>query len=358
MKNGAKTRYILSSRVALLEVLKKVVAGPAQGPVCCLMDRLDECSVDATRWLLARLRSMVDGPQTRTASHHHLKLILGSREVPSLEGSPCLRLEEAKSDIALVARVINSKMEKHSIFQILNPDFVAEVKDTLQQRYDGIFLWVRFAIDELVQVDGGPGIPERASSVSFTTYAMHFWAEHARDIVQYSSAILGVDRPFFQNYYTRLVRRRWWVEFTDDGNAGDELGMHMDYGGTPLHVYTALGMLLWVEKLLSESDFKAQIDQIDANSFTALHHASRSSSEESRMPRAQVLVAHGASSTKAMPAMSYIYRISKFILGTKHMNTILPSSWVPLMLPNSLLTWGSIPMPVMSTARLPCFTRR
>ncbi|KAL9565303.1 hypothetical protein ACKAV7_010663 [Fusarium commune] len=152
MKNEAKTRYILSSRVALLEVLKKVVTGPARGPVCCLMDRLDECSVDATRWLLARLRSMVDGPQTRTASHHHLKLTLGSREVPGLEGSPCLRLEEAKSDIALVARVINSKMEKHSIFQNLNPDFVAEVKDTLRQRYDGIFLWVRFAIDELVQV--------------------------------------------------------------------------------------------------------------------------------------------------------------------------------------------------------------
>ncbi|KAI7765376.1 hypothetical protein LZL87_007127 [Fusarium oxysporum] len=329
----AKTRYILSSRVALLEVLKKVVTGPARGPVCCLMDRLDECSVDATRWLLARLRSMVDGPQTRTASHHHLKLTLGSREVPGLEGSPCLRLEEAKSDIALVARVINSKMEKHSIFQNLNPDFVAEVKDTLRQRYDGIFLWVRFAIDELVQVktetemceilrgipialgslytrtlahvkpqyqqkasrllcwvtqvDGGPGIPERASSFSFTTHAMHFWAEHARDIVQYSSAIFGVDRPFFQNDDTRLVRRRWWVEFTDDGSAGDELGMHMDYGGTPLHVYTALGMLLWVEKLLSESYCKAQVDQIDANSFTALQHASRSSSEESRMPRAQ-----------------------------------------------------------------------
>ncbi|KAL9565302.1 hypothetical protein ACKAV7_010662 [Fusarium commune] len=114
---------------------------------------------------------------------------------------------------------------------------------------------------------------------------MHFWAEHARDIVQYSSAIFGVDRPFFQNDDTRLVRRRWWVEFTDDGNAGDELEVllrHDAYINAPskagqhiLHTVaqspgTADYRIQLTAKLLQHG---AYADAVDSSGNPALHTA-------------------------------------------------------------------------------------
>lgn len=152
---GERTKRALSSRGDLWAMFANIIKDPRLGPVLGLIDGLDECNRDSTRWLLNNLRRVFDKESTsRLLPSNPFRISIVSRDMPGLRSYPRLNLETKRGVIGEdVARVIDAKMKEHELFSELDHDFIKEVKKTLRDRSDGTFLWVGFAIQELLSVE-------------------------------------------------------------------------------------------------------------------------------------------------------------------------------------------------------------
>ncbi|KAF5006657.1 hypothetical protein FDECE_6991 [Fusarium decemcellulare] len=131
-----RTGHTLASREDLWTIFIDIVRDPEVGPILCLIDGLDECNQEAIRWLLKSVHAIFDkGSQSTLSPPNPFKLLI-------------------TNSIALdVVRVINAKIQEHDIFSELGHEFINEVKETLEKRSGGTFLWVGFAIRELLSAE-------------------------------------------------------------------------------------------------------------------------------------------------------------------------------------------------------------
>ncbi|KAL2687750.1 hypothetical protein Neosp_005314 [[Neocosmospora] mangrovei] len=152
---GERTKRTLSSRGDLWAMFASILMDPRLGPVLGLIDGLDECHRDSTRWLLNNLRQVFNKESRSRLPHHNpFRLAIVSRDMVGLRSFPRLNLETKTDAIASdVKRVIVAKIKEHDLFFELDFDFISEVKMTLWHRSDGTFLWVGFAIQELLSVE-------------------------------------------------------------------------------------------------------------------------------------------------------------------------------------------------------------
>ncbi|KAM5375189.1 hypothetical protein ACJZ2D_006141 [Fusarium nematophilum] len=143
------------SRVDLWDIFKDMTRDPNLGPVLCLIDGLDECHKDSTRWLLDKLRLIFDKEsQSLIIPSSPFKLLMVSRNITGLHRYDRVDLERRTSETAQdVARVIDARIKEHDLFSELDEDFKDEIKTTLQERSDETFLWVGFAIQELLRAE-------------------------------------------------------------------------------------------------------------------------------------------------------------------------------------------------------------
>ncbi|RTE78641.1 hypothetical protein BHE90_006875 [Fusarium euwallaceae] len=150
-----RTKRTLSSRGDLWAMFTSMLKDPKLGPVLGLIDGLDECQRDSTRWLLNNLRQVFDkGSRSTLSPRNPFKLAIVSRDMVGLRSFPQLNLETKTDAIARdVYRVIDAKMKEHDLFSELDDGFIKEVKTALWDHSDGTFLWVGFAIQELLSVE-------------------------------------------------------------------------------------------------------------------------------------------------------------------------------------------------------------
>jgi hypothetical protein len=136
----------------LWAIFKKLIQDPELGAMLCVMDGLDESDKEATQLLLPRLVDLLS-PASSSSLSTTFKLIVVSRDISGLEDCTRVKLdpdnnESVQSDIkkfiSIRVRDLSKVVGSHHECEI-------EVQTTLLERAEGTFLWVGFAIHELMQ---------------------------------------------------------------------------------------------------------------------------------------------------------------------------------------------------------------
>jgi ankyrin repeat protein len=148
-----RTQQTLLSLETLWIIFTKLVADTALGTMFCVIDGLDECDESATRVLLPRIVGLLTANVSSTTGMFKLAVI--SREIHALRGCSCSRIKldpdnDAKvdSDIELF---VSTRVQELSGIEGFNNDFRSFVQESLVERAEGTFLWVGFAMYELLQ---------------------------------------------------------------------------------------------------------------------------------------------------------------------------------------------------------------
>jgi ankyrin repeat protein len=136
----------------LWAIFKKLVQDPELGTMFCVLDGLDECDKKATQILLRRLVDMLC-PTSSSLLSTTFKLIVVSRDIPGLEDCTRIKLDPDNNES------VHGDIEKFISVRVRDlPKIVGsrheceiEVQDTLLERAEGTFLWVGFAMYELMQ---------------------------------------------------------------------------------------------------------------------------------------------------------------------------------------------------------------
>lgn len=146
-----RTQQTLSSLETLWLMFSKLVADTELGTTYCVLDGLDECDQTGLRALLPRLANVVS-PRIPSPSATGLRLAIISRDMPRLQRCATVKLdpdynEKVISDIELFVSV---RLDELSIIEGFDEIRMA-VQKTLRGRAEGTFLWVGFAMYELLQ---------------------------------------------------------------------------------------------------------------------------------------------------------------------------------------------------------------
>tara|TARA_R110002003_G_scaffold1184_5_gene22605 strand:+ start:12133 stop:14583 length:2451 start_codon:yes stop_codon:yes gene_type:complete len=147
-----RTEQTLSSLETLWIIFSRLVADAELGTMFCVLDGLDECEEGTLRVLLARLVSL-PAAGAPSSTKGAFKLAIVSRDMPGLHSCPRVRLdpdndEKVVRDIELF---VFARVTELSRIEGFNDDFRASVQTALLARADGTFLWVGFAMHELLQ---------------------------------------------------------------------------------------------------------------------------------------------------------------------------------------------------------------
>ncbi|KAL6918471.1 hypothetical protein FSST1_009966 [Fusarium sambucinum] len=152
MGTKERMRHTLSSRGDLWEIFTHMISDPELGPIVCLIDGLDECAQDAISWLLQNLRQIFgDKTQSRIHPGSSVKLAIVSRPMAGLSGYRRVDLENiSESTTQDIIQVIDARIKEQQLFSELDESFEEDIKNTLKEKAQGTFLWVGFAIRELL----------------------------------------------------------------------------------------------------------------------------------------------------------------------------------------------------------------
>jgi hypothetical protein len=147
-----RTQQTLSSLETLWIIFTRLVADAELGTMFCVLDGLDECEEGTLRVLLPRLVSL-PAAGAPSSTKGAFKLAIVSRDIPGLHSCPRVRLdpdndEEVVRDIELF---VFARVTELSRIEGFNDDFRAYLQTALLARADGTFLWVGFAMHELLQ---------------------------------------------------------------------------------------------------------------------------------------------------------------------------------------------------------------
>lgn len=148
LDNPNRSRYILGSPEALWVIFMKVVQDNRLGKTYCVLDGLDELVDQSRMWLIKKLVSMA-----RSAGTVSLKLVIVSRYIQRLNNLARVDLDSEKQgsidqDIQLV---INDRVEELAELHSFSRNFRQMVERTLTRQTENTFLWVGFAMIELME---------------------------------------------------------------------------------------------------------------------------------------------------------------------------------------------------------------
>ncbi|PZD29773.1 hypothetical protein A1F96_04897, partial [Pyrenophora tritici-repentis] len=146
------TQQTLSSVEALWLIFRKLIVDAELGTMFCVLDGLDECEQSTLGELLPRLVGLLAGG-TPSSSKGTFKLAIISRDVLSLQGYTRIRLDpdNNKKVVSDIKRFVSERVKELSKIEGFNDDFRASVQASLLKRAEGTFLWVGFAVYELLQ---------------------------------------------------------------------------------------------------------------------------------------------------------------------------------------------------------------
>ncbi|KAH0424528.1 pfs domain-containing protein [Colletotrichum camelliae] len=155
MGTADRARCTLGCPATLWQIFLDVLADPSLGPLVFLLDGLDECKEDSTRWLVRNLKTIF-GPSGRALhpTPNTFKIIVVSREIVGLLGFLRLDLESKAHSIASdVHEVIEAKVKTHPAYSSFDKTFWDDVVCTIQQHCDGTFLWAGFVLNEIMEMN-------------------------------------------------------------------------------------------------------------------------------------------------------------------------------------------------------------
>ncbi|KAH7069998.1 NACHT and ankyrin domain protein [Paraphoma chrysanthemicola] len=137
-----RTAQTLSSLDSLWIIFTRSIDDPEFPPTRCVIDGLDECDKETRRQLIAKLLNLYDTTDpkpTHPAFPTKLSLAVISRTILELRGCTEIKIDpdnnQSTTDDGMTAEVRN------------------HVESTLRARAQGTFLWVGFAMHELLQQD-------------------------------------------------------------------------------------------------------------------------------------------------------------------------------------------------------------
>jgi ankyrin repeat protein len=149
-----RTQQTVSSLETLWVIFSKLVGDADLGNMFCVLDGLDECDEGTLRALVPKMVGLFS-PQTPspTSTSTAFRLVIVSRDMLSLRGCVRVKLdpdnnEKVASDIE---RFISMRVDDLSKIEGFNDEIRTAVQTTLLKRAEGTFLWVGFAMDELLQ---------------------------------------------------------------------------------------------------------------------------------------------------------------------------------------------------------------
>jgi hypothetical protein len=148
-----RAQQTLLSLETLWTIFTKLVTDTALGIMFCVLDGIDECDESTTRVLLPRIIGFLTD-QTSSITGM-FRLVVVSREIHALQGCSCSRIRvdpdnDAKVD-GDIELFVSTRVQELSRIEGFNNDFRSYVQATLIQRAEGTFLWVGFAMYELLQ---------------------------------------------------------------------------------------------------------------------------------------------------------------------------------------------------------------
>jgi ankyrin repeat protein len=146
-----RAKQTLSSLEALWLIFSKLVVDDRLGTIFCVLDGLDECEDETTRSLLRRILDLLNA-QCSIKAESLFKLAIVSRDMPVLRGCTTVKLDpdnnqEIDSDISTFVRTRIKELYRIDGFEHIQES----VQAALLERAEGTFLWVGFAMHELLR---------------------------------------------------------------------------------------------------------------------------------------------------------------------------------------------------------------
>jgi hypothetical protein len=147
------TQQTLSSLETLWIIFSKLVADAELGTMFCVLDGLDECDKGTLRVLLPRIVSLLTD-EASSSTKGTFKLAIVSRDMPGLRSCTTRVRLDPDNDEKVVGDIelfVSARVAELSRIEGFNDDFRASVQTALLARAEGTFLWVGFAMHELLQ---------------------------------------------------------------------------------------------------------------------------------------------------------------------------------------------------------------
>jgi ankyrin repeat protein len=137
---------------SLWAIFKKLIQDPELGTMLCVLDGLDESDRDATHILLPRLIELLS-PNLQSSLYTTFRLIVVSRDISGLEDCTRVKLDPDNNESVHgdINKFISIRIRDLSRIIGSRHECEIEVQDTLLERAEGTFLWVGFAMYELMQ---------------------------------------------------------------------------------------------------------------------------------------------------------------------------------------------------------------
>ena len=154
LDDSKKAQYTLETCEALWTLFITVLQDPRIGRTFCVLDGLDELDEESQTWLLVKLTSIM-----HVASLQKWKLVVVSQPILGLEEVPRIDLDLNNTNVSrdiqlfITARV-GDLVRKRGLGTSLHQ----KLKDDLSRRAEITFLWLGFAMEELMREATATGI--------------------------------------------------------------------------------------------------------------------------------------------------------------------------------------------------------
>ncbi|KAK5702015.1 hypothetical protein LTR97_004833 [Elasticomyces elasticus] len=153
--SGKRVQATLGSRETLWRIFTRIVHDPRSTVTCCVLDGLDECDEISHRWLIAKFTDLLSEPsRTGTGIASSFKLMIVSRpEVSGLARCAQIKLDPNNNELVGkdIRRFVATRVEDLATNISMSKGLRLEVEETLLERSQGTFLWVGFAMLELLK---------------------------------------------------------------------------------------------------------------------------------------------------------------------------------------------------------------
>ncbi|KAM0689613.1 hypothetical protein Q7P36_010484 [Cladosporium allicinum] len=148
---AGRTEAALSSVETLWMAFTTICRDPRVARLAFILDGLDECDPESRDWLASKIRGLVTGLDVQ--NNHPPKIIIVSRGISCLEVCSKLRLDpDHDGKIGEdVQRFVSARVQGLWTSHGFDENLRQHVRSTLLERSEGSFLWVGFAIAELLK---------------------------------------------------------------------------------------------------------------------------------------------------------------------------------------------------------------
>ncbi|KXS96665.1 hypothetical protein AC578_4402 [Pseudocercospora eumusae] len=146
-----RTDYCMASRDILWSMLNKILA-VHRSTVYCLLDGIDELENSSATWFCDKVLSMYDGlSQDRGSGKLHVLIV--SRDMAALSSLRQIRLDDNDVNLSRdIEAFVEASIRRLSLrLNGATSEFCETVRQGLLSRSHGTFLWLGFAVHDLLQ---------------------------------------------------------------------------------------------------------------------------------------------------------------------------------------------------------------